>query len=105
VCGVLKYTGFNALPVIMAYSGSHPNNFANYSFTLIKGVATLTPPSTHGPVSALVSQASATAATLLGKCTVAGFAEYIYVAATTNNGWGSQTQYDASAAIAFVLAP
>ncbi|HEY4358618.1 MAG TPA: hypothetical protein VGN16_22925 [Acidobacteriaceae bacterium] len=105
VCGVLKYTGFNALPVIMAYSGSHPNNFANYSFTLIKGVATLTPPSTHGPVSALVSPATATAATLLGKCTVAGFAEYIYVAATANNGWGSQTQYDASAAIAFVLAP
>lgn len=105
VCGVLKYTGFNALPVVMAYAGSHPNNFANYSFTLIKGVATLTPPSTHGPVSALVSPATATAATLLGKCTVAGFAEYIYVAATTNNGWGSQTQYDASAAIAFVLAP
>ncbi|WP_263383668.1 YncE family protein [Granulicella arctica] len=104
-CGILKYTGFNALPVVMAFTGSHPNNFANYSFTLIKGVATLTPPSISGPVSTLVSPISETAATLLGNCSVAGFAEYVYVAATTQNGWGSQTQYDASAAIAFVLAP
>jgi len=43
-------------------------------------------------------------ATLLGTCTVAGFAEYLYVAATINNGWGRQSQYDASAAFAFVLA-
>ena len=41
----------------------------------------------------------------MGPCTVAGFAEYLYVAATANNGWGRQSQYDASAAVAFVLAP
>jgi hypothetical protein len=41
----------------------------------------------------------------MGGCTVAGFAEYVYVAATINNGWGRQGQYEASAAIAFVLAP
>ena len=32
-------------------------------------------------------------------------AEYLYVAATTTNGWSRQSQYDASAAVAFVLAP
>jgi hypothetical protein len=42
---------------------------------------------------------------LLGSCNVAGFAEYVYVWATINNGWWRQGQYDASAAIAFVLAP
>jgi hypothetical protein len=31
--------------------------------------------------------------------------EQVYVAATANNGWGRQSQYDASAVIAFVLAP
>ena len=41
----------------------------------------------------------------MGACNVGGFAEYVYVAATMNNGWGRQSQYDASAAIAFVLAP
>jgi len=29
----------------------------------------------------------------------------VYVAAMANNGWGRQSQYDASASIAFVLAP
>ena len=28
-----------------------------------------------------------------------------YVAASATNGWGRQSQYDASAAVAFVLAP
>ena len=105
VCGILKYTGMNLLPVVMTYTASHPNGFANYSFTLIKGVNTLTPPSTSGPVIPAPPAAVATVAALLGTCTVAGFAEYVYVAATANNGWGSQTQYDRSAAVAFVLAP
>jgi len=48
---------------------------------------------------------SETVAKLLGPCTVAGFAESIYVAATIQNGWGRQSQYDASATIAFVLSP
>ena len=46
---------------------------------------------------------------LLGPCAappgVAGFSVYVYTAATMINGEGRQSQYDASAAIAFALAP
>lgn len=108
VCGVLKYAAKNADLVKMAFTASHPNGFANFSFQLIKGVnaVTLPPnPPTSGPVSAVVSPITDTVVHLLGACNVAGFAELVYVAATTDNGWGRQSQYDASAAIAFVLAP
>lgn len=40
----------------------------------------------------------------MGKCDVASFGEWLYVA-TATNGWWRQSQYDASAAIAFVLVP
>jgi len=46
-----------------------------------------------------------TVGNLLGNCPVAGFAEYLYVAATIQNGWSRQSQYDASDAFAFALAP
>jgi hypothetical protein len=81
----------------------------NLSFTLIKGVNALTPPSQSGEVAVAPSQITAAVATLLGPCVappgVAGFAEYVYVAAKAINGETRQSQYDASAAIAFVLAP
>ena len=105
VCGFLQYAAKNADLVYMGFTASQPHNYATYSFTLIKGVNTLTPPSTNGPVPPAVSPITATVAALMGPCNVAGFAEYVYVAATINNGWGRQSQYDASAAIAFVLAP
>ncbi|HUJ43778.1 MAG TPA: hypothetical protein VLW52_09245 [Opitutaceae bacterium] len=105
VCGFLQYAAKNADLVYMGFTASQPHNYATYSFTLIKGVNTLTPPSTSGPVPPAVSPITGTVATLMGACNVAGFAEYVYVAATINNGWGRQSQYDASAAIAFVLAP
>jgi hypothetical protein len=105
VCGVLQYAAKNNDLVSMSFAASHPSNFANYSFTLIKGVNTLTPPSISGPVSAVVTPITDTVAHLLGPCNVAGFAEHVYVAATINNGWWRQSQYDAEALIAFVLAP
>jgi hypothetical protein len=83
-CGLLHYVTKNADPVTMAFTATHP---------------------TSGPVGAAVSPITATIQDLMGKCDVAGFAEYVYVAATANNGWSRQSQYDASAAVAFVLAP
>jgi hypothetical protein len=103
VCGLLHYgVKTNPLPVTMALSATHPANFASYSFTLIKGVNQVL--STSGPVPSPAAPVTATVAALLGPCDVAGFAEYLYVAATITNGWGRQSQYDASAALAFVLA-
>jgi hypothetical protein len=107
-CGLLRYTA-PANVVSMGMTASHPNNFATYSFTLIKGVTPLTPPSIGGPVSSAPSLITDTAGALLGTCIappgIGAFAEYLYVAATANNGWGRQSQYDASAAQAFVLSP
>ncbi|HEY6043660.1 MAG TPA: hypothetical protein VIU43_02080, partial [Nitrosospira sp.] len=70
---------------------------------IIKGINAVQ--TTAGPVPSPAAPLTATVAALLGPCSVAGFAEYLYVAATINNGWSRQSQYDASAAFAFVLAP
>ncbi|MGD0001506.1 MAG: hypothetical protein ABSE21_15520 [Bryobacteraceae bacterium] len=107
-CGLLHYTAKNNDKVIMAFTASQPANFATFSFELVKGVnpvALPAVPPTSGAVTAAVSPFTDTVALLLGTCNVAGFAEYLYVFATINNGWGRQSQYDASALIAFVLGP
>jgi len=102
-CGVLKYGANLAATVTLGYLASHPANYATYSLNLIKGVNSVL--TTAGSVPSPVAPLTATVAALLGNCTVAGFAEYLYVAATINSGWSRQSQYDASAALAFVLAP
>ena len=106
-CGLLHYGTKNTDLVSMPFTVAHPNGFATFSFSLIKGVnavALPASPPTSGPVSSAVSPITASIVDLMGKCDVAGFAEYVYVAASATNGWGRQSQYDASAAIAFVLA-
>jgi hypothetical protein len=108
VCGILKYAAKNSDQVQMAFTASHPNNFASFSFQLIKGVNVMelpAAPPTSGPVASASSPIADSVSSLMGQCNVAGFSEYLYVAATTNNGWSRQSQYDASAALAFVLAP
>ncbi len=102
-CGVLKYGANTAAIVSMGYSASQPANYATYSLNIIKGINTVQ--TAGGSVPSPAAPLTATVAALLGPCTVAGFAEYLYVAATINNGWSRQSQYDASAAFAFVLAP
>jgi hypothetical protein len=103
VCGLLHYgVKTNPQPVTMALSATHPANYATYSFSLIKGITQVL--ATGGAVPAPAAPVTATVAALMGGCDVAGFAEYLYVAATINNGWSRQSQYDASAAFAFVLA-
>ena len=94
--------------VSMTYCAGQPGDFANYWFQLVKGVNGVPlPPPTSGPIIVPLMQlvSSDTVAKLLGPCAVAGFAESIYVATTIQNGWGRQSQYDASATIAFVLSP
>jgi hypothetical protein len=104
-CGVLNYTA-SANVVTLAFTASQPHNFATYSFQIQRGVGI--PPAPfpapqNGPVPAAVTL-SPTVAQLIGPCTIAGYAEYLYVAATAINGEGRQSQYDASASLAFVLA-
>jgi len=102
ICGVLPYAD-DTTKVSMAFSAAHPNGFATFAWQLIKGVNQVAFAS--GPVSSVVSPVTDTVGALRGSCKIAAFAEYVYVYATANNGWSRQSQYDASAAIAFVLAP
>ncbi len=101
-CGLLHYTGFTAMPVNMPLTATHPAGFATYSFEVVKGVNEIIGVGGNVPAASPVSNP---ASVLLGSCNIAGFGEYLYVAASANNGWSRQSQYDASAAIAFVLAP
>jgi hypothetical protein len=101
-CGVLNYTAPTNV-VTMAFTASQPHNFATYSFELERGVTALTPPSQSGQVPGTVTL-SPTVQQIIGGCTIAGYAEYLYVAASAINGQSRQSQYDAQASQAFVLA-
>ena len=111
-CGLLHYVTKGPTLVAMGFTATHPNGYATFAWELIKGVNPVAlppgpppPPPTSGPVSAVVSPITDSVANLLGTCNIAAYAEYVYVYAMANNGWSRQSQYDASAAIAFVLAP
>ena len=101
-CGLLHYTGATSMPVTMPLTATHPANFATYSFEVVKGVNQIIFVGGNVPAASPITR---TASALLGSCNIAAFGEYLYVAATATNGWSRQTQYDASAAIAYVLAP
>ncbi|CEG11451.1 conserved hypothetical protein [groundwater metagenome] len=102
VCGVLKYVD-KTHDVTLKYTASHPNGFGTYSYSITKGAYNLDTQS--GIVSPVPFEYKKKVKDLLGTCTVAAFAEYLYVATTVINGVGRQSQYDASAIVAFCLAP
>jgi hypothetical protein len=98
----------------MGFTASHPNNFADYLFSLIRGHNNPPAPVIVGATSGQVSAATnpgtitGTVAGLLGPCIkpggMAAFAESLYVSARANNGWWRQSQYDRSDLQAFTLA-
>ena len=108
-CGVMHYGANTSATVTMAFTASQPANYATFSFDLVRGVTAVTlpsPPPSSGPITAAVSPFTATVAALLSaSCPTAGFAGELYVAATINNGWSRQSQYDAWALLGFVLTP
>ena len=115
-CGVLRYTqgATGALgTVTLPYTATQPSNFAIYSYQLARGAIELTPPSISGQVSAATDPAmvNVSALSLLTQpdgtvCDVAGFAESLYVASLTTDGWNRIAQYDTNPPPrGFVLAP
>jgi hypothetical protein len=105
-CGVLHYgsvgTGGDFL---LEFTASQPKNFATFSIELVRGannpVGTGLP--SGAPVSTASSPISETVSSLMGSCTIAGFAAELYVAATMTNGISRQSQYDAQSLLGFVL--
>ncbi len=111
-CGVLHYGTSKTTTVSLAFTASHPANFATFSTSLVRGVTPLGDPPLpaelpSGPVTAAPGDSpitpAPTVANLLGTCPTAGFAAEVYVAATMTNGNGRQSQYDAEALMGFVL--
>lgn len=107
-CGVIDYGTDTSATLTLAYTATQPAGFAHFSFGLVRGVTglSLVPPLPSGPVPGASPVTPApTVSELLGPCPTAGFAAEVYVAATMTNGMNRQSQYDASALIAFVLTP
>ena len=107
-CGVLHYGANKAAVVSIGFTASQPAGYANFSFAMVRGVTSVTLPAvppTSGPVNTASSPITDTVGALLGPCPTAGFAVELYVAATINNGWSRQSEYDAEALLAFVLTP
>jgi hypothetical protein len=102
-CGYMPYTN-KADDVSISYTASQPQGHANYSFSVIRGIGAGSW-GASGPVTPPPAPFSESVATLLGTCKIAGFAAEVYVATTATTGWGRAGGLDASAAVAFVLAP
>jgi hypothetical protein len=102
VCGVLKYA-IKTSSVYIKYIASHPHNFGSYTLSIIKGAGVFD--SLGGPVNPALLTYSKTVNLLLKTCIIAAFSVNLNVGTSVINGIGRQSQYDASAAYAFCLAP
>lgn len=115
-CGVMNYAS-RALAVDVPFLALQRNRFADYSFHVQRGAVSPPEYSANGNAAANAAGMPAaippsppgdpqpTVGSLLDLCVLAGFTENLYVAHTASDGWSRQSQYDSSAARAFVLAP
>jgi hypothetical protein len=107
-CGVLNYSA-RASVVEVPFFALQRNAFADYSFYVQRGA--IWPPELAVSGVAATSAGTMPAAPtetvdhLLDSCKTAGFVEHLYVAHRATDGWSRQSQYDAHATRAFVLAP
>jgi hypothetical protein len=103
-CGVMKYEAGDT--VTMSYTAAHPNGFATFGFSVVRGVSPVVASASGAAGTGGALSITETVANLLSPaCAVAGFAETLNVYAMATNGWDRLSGYDASAVRAFVLAP
>jgi hypothetical protein len=113
-CGMIEFTPGSSAE--MAFLAHHPHDFANFSFTTIKGSSGSVAAATIGqtPVNApfangfIRSSGSVFAkdvpvSTLLGSCPQAAFAENLYVAAMATDGYSQLWYLNRSDTKAFAL--
>ncbi len=116
-CGFLQYTDANATRVKLRFSAKHPNDFGNFSFSVVRGLGNPVPPANaSGDVAdntivpyAIEVPADRTyagvnsAADLLGGCPSAAFAETLHANAWATNGSNELNHLDRSTVAAFAL--
>lgn len=107
-CGVMEYSA-KADEVATPFTALHRSSFAEYSFYVQRGEGpdwqierVGTAPTT---AAGMPAAPTATVSALLGSCDLAGFTEQLTVRHRATDGWGRQSQNDATAVRAFVLAP
>jgi hypothetical protein len=118
VCGFLGYDSTMS-PVAIDFEATHPNGFAVFDFSMIRGTTDVGTPDVAAWAEVAATSAgsyagdgvgdfsaSFTVGTLLSaSCVNAAFAEQLYVAAKATTGWGDRiSAYDASYTRAFALA-
>lgn len=107
-CGVMNYAAL-AQTVTTPFVALQRNGFADYNFYVQRGAVSPPELSVGGraatSAAAMPAAPSETVGNLLDACTLAGFTEQLYVSHAATDGWSRQSQYDASAVRAFVLAP
>ena len=101
----------------MPFLALQRNRFATYSFYVQRGAVSPAEYSASGTAAANAAGMPGaippsppgdplpTVDSLLDACVLAGFTENMYVWHGATDGWSRQSQYDSSAARAFVLAP
>ena len=93
----------------MPFAALQRNRFATYAFAVQRGAVSPPEVSISGVAApdapAMPAAPTETVNNLLDSCTTAGFAEHLHVWHMATDGWGRQSQYDASDIRAFVLAP
>lgn len=103
-CGVMNYNTGDS--VTMTYTASHPNGFATFGVSVVRGVSPVVASASGTAGTGASSSIVESVANLLSpECAVAGFAETLNVHAMATNGWDRIGGYDAAAVRAFVLAP
>lgn len=115
-CGFAPYNDKNTSEVEFSFAATHPNNFAVFSFGVIRGNGNACPTAnTDGMVIGNSSNGYTLAAGkftkevpiagLLGPCAQAAFAENLYVTALATDGSSRLHGYDAGDVAAFALEP
>ena len=117
-CGFIKYTNANVQQVRLSFQAHHDNNFATFSFNVIKGNNTeACPGDTSGFVFSpttgfsrsgegeFVSAPMLTPAAMLGSCTKGAFAETLHVRALHTDGYARVSAFDSGDTNAFALEP
>jgi hypothetical protein len=109
-CGIRNYNSGSDL-ISIDYAATHPNNFLTWGLSVTRGTvgtvasaggATSSPPWSL-PFPSLPGIYKRTAADLLGSCVSAAFAVNLDTYAEATDGYGTQTQYNRSATLAFAL--
>lgn len=110
-CGVLNYAATSD-NVTMSWDALHPNNFATYTFNVVRGINNVvsdsnTVASSSSPIARTTDHMlnyNLPAGCDTGGCPVAGFSENLHVDALATDGWSRLQYLDANAVRAFVLA-